>query len=407
MRAGAAGALLYAVLAFPTTASATPAYPFTQCPPVAADASCGTLIVVDEHGDLEAFNDSHVGHLGFDDALVGIQNESAAPVRSISITSTPHHEIYDFDGNGICGAFAGAPEGCPFGPTGYEGPAVEFDSTEELVKFAGEGLAPGASAYFSLEGISLEGLTQLTCGPQIEREGCHTLAPTTLATTLSGGGHSGAKGLSVPDGTSVTEQATLSGTDVSPADGTIEYDVYSDPQCTHEVTTAGTFPVSAGTIPPSNAETLAPGTYYWQATYSGDAIYAGTHSPCSSVVEFVKPECRAVAGVGHLGPRGPEGLTEANRLDVSGSPHRFTIASPGLRVHLQALTSAACVGWDEFRGTGPAKVNGAQGYVASFTVTVEEAGGGVFLTLSVEKEGKTVLSLDHERLNKGAKERFS
>src|SRR5438445_500041 len=49
-----------------------------------------------------------------------------------------------------------APSGCPYGPTGYEGPgttlvadADTFDSG--TVTFDG-GLAPGASTYFSLEG---------------------------------------------------------------------------------------------------------------------------------------------------------------------------------------------------------------------------------------------------------------
>jgi PKD domain len=64
-----------------------------------------------------------------------------------------------FDGDGICsgayGTWAGS-SGCPYGPTGYEGPGTSFVTSPSLpdsaeIDFAG-GLAPGKSAYFSLEG---------------------------------------------------------------------------------------------------------------------------------------------------------------------------------------------------------------------------------------------------------------
>ena len=54
--------------------------------------------------------------------------------------------------------------------------------------------------------------------------------PTTTATSLSGGGQSGAS-ISVPANTAVTDTATLSGANASTATGTVTYDVYSDPKC--------------------------------------------------------------------------------------------------------------------------------------------------------------------------------
>jgi hypothetical protein len=64
-----------------------------------------------------------------------------------------------FDGDGICsgdyGSWNGS-SGCPYGPTGYEGPGTSFVTDPSLpdsaeVDFTG-GLAPGKTAYFSLEG---------------------------------------------------------------------------------------------------------------------------------------------------------------------------------------------------------------------------------------------------------------
>jgi hypothetical protein len=48
--------------------------------------------------------------------------------------------------------------------------------------------------------------------------------------------------------------------------------------------------VSGGKVPASTAVTLAtPGTYYWQASYSGDPTNAASTSTCGSEVETVTP----------------------------------------------------------------------------------------------------------------------
>jgi hypothetical protein len=400
--ATAAACGLVAVVSTPVAAVAAPTPPFEQCPAIGHDASCGTLIVIDEDGRIEAFNDPRVGAFSNDDTLIGVQNESMAPVRSIHIDGGDV-EIFKFDGNGICsGIWTGTPEGCPFGPTGYEGPGVAFDRegfTAATVEFAGEGLAPGASTYFSLEWF-----VQLGC--EVEGAGCRDLTePPSLTTTLSGAGRSG-KTIVVPDGTTVTARATLSGAGAGDAGGTIEYDLYADSACTRPVGTAGTAVVTNGAVPPSDPETLPPGTYFWRAAFRGsDNRTASSQSSCPNAIEVVEPRCSAAKGVGHLGPRGAAGLNEANHLSTSGSPHLLDITRPGLHVHLQSLTSASCVDGAEFSGRGPAVVNGVQGYVMSFTVDL--AGGGVALSASVEKEGSIVLGLDHERLNRGSKERFS
>jgi hypothetical protein len=133
-----------------------------------------------------------------------------------------------------------------------------------------------------------------------------TAAPTTVSTSLSGGGQGGGT-ISVPLGTSVTDSATLSGANASTAGGTVTYNVYSDAACTKLVGPAGGGTVSAGALPSSSPEALStPGTYYWQASYSGDSANAASSSACGSEVETVSskpvvvipPVIAGKAGVG-------------------------------------------------------------------------------------------------------------
>jgi hypothetical protein len=111
--------------------------------------------------------------------------------------------------------------------------------------------------------------------------------PTTTKTTLSGEGKTG-ESITVKEGSAVTDQATISGENASSAEGTVTYKVYSDNQCTKEVASAGEVTVSAGKAPPSEAKTLSPGTYYWQASYSGDETNEKSSSKCGDEVLIVK-----------------------------------------------------------------------------------------------------------------------
>jgi hypothetical protein len=103
-----------------------------------------------------------------------------------------------------------------------------------------------------------------------------------------GSGASGCQALSVPSGTAVKDFASLSGQDVSKATGTVTYTVYSDDACTDAVGTPDQVDVTNGMAPASDPVTLVtPGTYYWQATYSGDAANSASVSTCGSEVETV------------------------------------------------------------------------------------------------------------------------
>jgi hypothetical protein len=112
-------------------------------------------------------------------------------------------------------------------------------------------------------------------------------APTQTSTSLSGGGKSGAS-ISVPTNTAVTDQATLSGANAATAGGTVTYKVYSDAACSVSAGSGGTVNVTGGVVPGSSSVSLpTAGTYYWQASYSGDTNNAASKNTCGSEVETV------------------------------------------------------------------------------------------------------------------------
>src|SRR5213594_3604764 len=126
---------------------------FTQCPAVGASPTCEVLLVVNAERSVSVQKDPSVGpYDGGDDTLVGVVNQSRTPVDAITVTG-PGSGLGALDGDGLC-TFGIA--GCPFGPTGYEGPKMSLvtdpaqpDSAE--VDFTG-GLGSGSTAFFSLEG---------------------------------------------------------------------------------------------------------------------------------------------------------------------------------------------------------------------------------------------------------------
>lgn len=95
----------------------------------------------------------------------------------------------------------------------------------------------------------------------------------TIATSLSSStGTVGAK---------VHDSATITGA-TADAGGTVTYSVYSDSNCTTKVADGGTVTVHNANVGNSNDVTFSTaGTYYWQASYSGDANNKAAVSPCT------------------------------------------------------------------------------------------------------------------------------
>ena len=146
--------------------------PFTQCPHVGAAVTCSVLIYYDASGNTHTATDSsQPPYDNIEDSLVGIQNNSPNRIFFIRLKNP---DIFGFDNDGVCGTDPNSPTGapitprppgCPFGPTGYEGPGVSFtvyDSDNGTVSFVcpqfcepdgktPSGLLPGQSAWFTLE----------------------------------------------------------------------------------------------------------------------------------------------------------------------------------------------------------------------------------------------------------------
>jgi hypothetical protein len=204
--------------------------------------------------------------------------------------------------------------------------------------------------------------------------------PTALAISLQGEGQSAAN-ITVPDRTPVSASVTLAGTNASSARGTVSYAVYSDSACTNEVTWAGPRLIRESTESPRVR--LTPGTYYWQASYSGDAKDLPSISGCGSAIETVTgsdppPTCTKVAGEmllkteeGHLVVR------DALTTDLAAPQRLIAGWSGGHHLRLTTLLGASCVArttGSHFRGVGEARVDGKPGYTVRFTIRVSKNG---------------------------------
>jgi hypothetical protein len=295
---------------------------FTQCPAVDKDTSCQFLITVTDKGVAVAEDPTQHPFDGEDDALIGIQNGSSKAIASIPLSA--ENTLFGFESDGLCSPgsepiapgcvvltknSSGSPtehpgnscppekEACGFQPpageptgvtftssingygangdavTGYEGPTSWFSGiaptfNSGVVNFSPP-LAPGAATYFSLE------------APPTGKTIVVGVAAT-LPTVPSGGGSSGAA-ITVAQGTPVTDTATVGGPGGATAGGEVTYAVYKDPACTVPAAQAGGALVTNGVAGPSAPQSkLAPGTYYWQASYGGDVSNQAAKSVCGS-----------------------------------------------------------------------------------------------------------------------------
>src|SRR5690349_9445917 len=135
---------------------------------------------------------------------------------------------------------------------------------------------------------------------------CLSPKPTSLSTSLTGGGKEGAE-ITVSEGTGVKDTATLSGENAGKATGTVDYAVYSDSKCEKLVTKAGSVTVKEGKVPASEEEKLEAGAvYYWQATYLGDSIDEASKSPCGKEVLTVKAKVTLSTSLSGGGKEGEE-----------------------------------------------------------------------------------------------------
>lgn len=306
---------------FASAATAAPLFP--QCPAVGADTGCQYLITVSSVGVSLASDPSQPSYANnlvathetnsATDALVGIQNNTSAPITSINITGPI---TFEFDGDGICDNASGViPQGCqspsgstPCGPAngpcsfappagepanytdfgaphgtpawsngdvqnGYEGPTSWFSNVAPSPNDGGTvnfspAIAPGASTYFSLE-----------AAPK------NLPVTTNLTTAQKAGGASGPV-LYLPRGLRVQSTAQLTGGSGHPT-GQITFRLFHNKACSGNSISAGTSSVPSAAPASSAVPMNAVGTFYWQAQYGGDTANAPAITTCGSQIVVV------------------------------------------------------------------------------------------------------------------------
>jgi len=209
-------------------------------------------------------------------------------------------------------------------------------------------------------------------------------AADTLTTSQTAGTTTGAS-ITVPAGTlGETDRATLSGVNAAIATGTVTYGLFSNPSCTasSEVFSGGTVAVTAGSAAPSAAVTtaLAQGTYFWEATYSGDAHNRASTSACGSEVLTVVP-ATSLEGKGTS-----TSTTVTLTITCTSTPCTVTVT---ITIPESSGKAAAA---RKKKAKRPKIVTLATG---KFTITTP---GAHKLTLHLTKAGKQLFARDHGRV---------
>jgi hypothetical protein len=159
-----------------------------------------------------------------------------------------------------------------------------------------------------------------TCGSEV----LTVLAPTTTSTLQSGGGISG-QSIIVPVGTPVTDAALVGGPLAASSTGTVTYILYKDSKCTIPAAAGSAGAEAKGTAAPSAPVNLPVGTYYWQASYGGDALNAPSASGCAAEV-----------------------LTVAKKAKLGLSTHKGCVSNRRFTVHPHAPKGVKLVSVQEY-----------------------------------------------------------
>jgi hypothetical protein len=255
--------------------------PFTQCPAIGADSSCEYFIDVTSTNRAIAptVKQDPTQHFydGEDDVTVGIQNDTSQRLEWVHLGAEGSQDhLFALDGDGLCwSGITPKPAGCPFSEDTYDGPDTNLvkESPDAGAVFFPTPLSPGQYTYFTLEAPPSGGIVAGEVNDVVS---------TILTNTQT---HQTGDALSSPTPVPFVDHATLTGANAATATGTVEYVLYSDPNCQRLVEALGTKSVVAGAVQPSNASSArlpTNATYYWIARYSGDARNSEAVSPCGS-----------------------------------------------------------------------------------------------------------------------------
>jgi len=300
--------------AFASTAGAAE---FHQCPAVGADTGCQYLITVGPLGVSLAADPSQPSYANNlvatnetgtpTDALVGVQNDTSAPLNSLNITGPI---AFEFDGDGICDNASGVvPKGCQTpsgstacgadrGPCSFPPPPGEPANYSEFEDYAASMPAwpngdtqngyEGPTSWFSNVGPSPNNTGTVNFSPAVPSGGStyfslesapNQLPITTWLTAADAAGSMHGAVLYVPKGTHVQSTADLTG-GYGHLTGSVVFRLFKNNTCSGGSIPAGTSTLPSSTLVSTSMPMSVPGTYNWQAEYSGDMTNAPSVTAC-------------------------------------------------------------------------------------------------------------------------------
>jgi len=169
----------------------------------------------------------------------------------------------------------------------WEGPVVVPSPSDSGNVIAGVGNGNAEIAYESNPGAGNQVFLQAANYREL------AIGGDSVTTSQTSGVTSGASITITPGTVGETDRASVAGANAAIATGTVSYQLYSAPTCaaSSKVFDGGVAAVSGGVAGPSAPVTtaLGPGSYYWLASYSGDARNAANSSGCGSEVLTVGP----------------------------------------------------------------------------------------------------------------------
>lgn len=145
--------------------------------------------------------------------------------------------------------------------------------------------------------------------------------PTTVTTSLSSNYDSSTgTAITVAQGSTVTDQATVAGDNAALASGSVRYRWYSDSTCSTLVADSGDLTIATPGSPPSSSQTLNDaGTYYVVASYSRDAGNQASQGACGDESVVVKDLTPPVVTV-------PSDIT-AEATGPTGAPVHYVVTA--------------------------------------------------------------------------------
>jgi uncharacterized repeat protein (TIGR01451 family) len=170
---------------------------------------------------------------------------------------------------------------------------------------------------------------------------------TVTATTVQMGG---AAVTSVPLGSTVTDQATVSGTGAGTPTGTVTFTFFTNGTCTGTGTSAGTGTLASGVANSSDSEgPLGAGSYSFKASYGGDSNYLSSKGACEPLtVPKASSQTTTTVQLGSVAvTSGPLGSTVTDQATVSGSG----AGTPTGSVTFTFFNNGACTGTGTSAGT--------------------------------------------------------